>query len=253
MGTLHHLKVGCADASLIMTDGSFLVDCHRIEEHKNLLPTNKQIRGVFVTHQHNDHYSGLEFLRREGYTIDCLIYSPYERRYDDASVTKEEWDEFAGHRDFFQSKGTKLFAPFKQESLAKAYWDTNGVQFWVLGPTKHTAQSDTRELHDACLVVKAHIGTRTCLFTGDASDANLQDVATISHICDDILHASHHGSLAGADLDFIKKCNATYTVVSTESGVYDNVPHPTALKRYKEHTKQRVYRTDEYGTVKWTF
>ena len=110
MGTLHHLNVGCADASLIATDGAFLVDCHRIEEHKRLLPTNKHIRGVFVTHQHNDHYSGLEFLRKGGYTIDCLIYSPYERRYDDASVTKEEWDEFASHRDFFGGKGTKLFS-----------------------------------------------------------------------------------------------------------------------------------------------
>lgn len=57
----------------------------------------------------------------------------------------------------------------------------------------------------------------------------------------------------GADLDFIKACNANYTVISTESGVYENVPDATALKRYADNTKQKVYRTDVSGTLEWTF
>lgn len=89
MGSLHCLNVGCADASVIKTDsGTFLVDCHNIEEHKTLLPSTKKLRGVFVTHQHRDHYSGLDYLYWQGYSIDCLIYSPYERRYDDSSVVR---------------------------------------------------------------------------------------------------------------------------------------------------------------------
>src|SRR5467141_2446847 len=109
MGELHCLSVGCADASLIKTDAIFLVDCHRIDEHSHLLPQSKHLRGVFVTHQHRDHYSGLEFLRRRKFAIDCLIYSPYARRYDDASVTIEEWNEFAQLRESFREKGTKLY------------------------------------------------------------------------------------------------------------------------------------------------
>ena len=253
MGELHHLNVGCADASLIVTTGTFLVDCHRIEEYARLLPANKQLRGVFVTHQHNDHYSGLDYLRRAGYGIDCLIYSPYVRRRDDGSVTIEEWNEFAALKLHFEQKGTKCYMPFRQSSWDKPFWETNDVRFWVLGPEAATAQAETRELHDACLVVKAHLGNRKCLFTGDASDANLIDVAGLNHICDDILHASHHGSLSGADLGFIKKCNATYTVISTESGTYENVPHPTALRRYEDHTSQKVYRTDQDGSLKWSF
>jgi beta-lactamase superfamily II metal-dependent hydrolase len=92
-----------------------------------------------------------------------------------------------------------------------------------------------------------------CLFNGDASGANLQNVAALSHICDDILHASHHGSIEGADLGFIKKCNASYAVISTEADVHDNVPHPTALQRYRENTKNRVYRTDQDGSLRWRF
>jgi beta-lactamase superfamily II metal-dependent hydrolase len=250
---MYHLKVGCAAASIISTDGTFLVDCHNIHEHSHLLPTDKRLRGVFITHQHHDHYSGLEYLRKKGYVIDCLIYSPYERRYGDNSVTVEEWNEFKSHREYFEGQGTKTYAPYRQGSFDKPWWDTNGVQYWIVGPAQSVATSDTRELHDGCLVIRATIGKRICCFTGDASDTNLNYVArNTNNYCNDILRASHHGSLNGADLDFIKGASAQYTVISTEPGVYDNIPHPTALKRYQDNTAKTVYRTDAFGTVVWT-
>jgi beta-lactamase superfamily II metal-dependent hydrolase len=254
MGSLHCLNVGCADASVIITEtATFLVDCHNIGNFSSLLPSNKTIRGVFITHQHSDHYSGLEYLRDGGYAIQYLIYCPYERRYGDKSVTIEEWDEFNDHRDYFVGQGTKSYTPYRQDSWDKPYWTVDGLKFWMLGPDKSIATSDTRELHDACLVFRADLGTRKCTFTGDASDANLADVATINHICDDILHASHHASLAGANLEFVKKCNAKYTLISTASGKYENVPHPTALRRYIDNTVHDVRRTDVDGSWQWTF
>lgn len=255
MGELHHLKVGCADASVIKTSSAtFLIDCHNIEDHSHLLPSNKKLRGVFITHQHEDHYSGLGYLKDKGYSIDNLIYSPYERRYNDRSVTADEWNEFNGYRDHFKNKGTKVHAPYRQSSFDKPWWETNGVSFEIIGPAKSVATKDTRELHDACLVIKAIMGTRKCLFSGDASDENLNWIAeNTKNFCNDILHASHHGSINGADLDFIKKCNADYSVVSTKSGVHSNVPHPTAMQRYRNHTKKKVYRTDQDGNLKWTF
>jgi beta-lactamase superfamily II metal-dependent hydrolase len=132
--------------------------------------------------------------------------------------------------------------------------DSNGISFEIIGPHKSTADSDTRELHDACLVIKANLGSRACLFTGDASDANLSYITeNTTNFCNDILHASHHGSLAGAELNFVKKCNAKYTLISTATGKYDNVPHPTALKRYKDNTVHDVRRTDVDGTWVWSF
>jgi beta-lactamase superfamily II metal-dependent hydrolase len=255
MGSLHCLQVGCADASIIKADdgATFLVDCHNISNYSYLLPANKHFTGVFITHQHWDHYSGLDYLRKNKYSIECLIYSPYERRYDDNSVTIEEWNEFNGHRDYFKQQGTKLYAPYRLESFDKPYWEPNGLKFWMLGPKKSTATSPTRELHDACLVFRADLGRRKCCFTGDASDTNLQDVAALNHICDDILHASHHASINGAELGFIKRCNAYYTLISTQSGVKEGIPHPMALKRYGDNTRIRVIRTDRDGSWAWEF
>lgn len=255
MGRLYCLNVGCADASVITTGtATFLVDCHNIGEHRHLLPSSKRLRAVFITHQHFDHYSGLKYLRDEGYAIDYLIHSPYERRYDDKSVTREEWDEFRAHQDYFKNKGTSLHPAYRQDSFATPYWKADGLKFWMLGPEKNIARSETRKLHDACLVFRADLGTMACTFTGDASDANLAYIAAnTKDYCNDILHASHHASLEGANLDFVKKCNARWTIISTASGKYENVPHPTAIKRYADNSSEGVWRTDVQGSHEWTF
>ena len=255
MGKIHFLNVGCADASVIRTlSGTFLIDCYGIKDYPHLLPASKNLSGVFITHQHKDHYSGLGYLKDKGYTIDNLIYSPYKRRKNDQSVTNEEWDEFNEYRDYFKRKGTKLYAPYRQSNFDKPYWETDGVSFYIIGPAKDIAVVAMRELHDACLVIHAVMGNHKCLFTGDASNANLKWIAdNTKNYCNDILHASHHGSIHGADLDFIKKCNPDYTVVSTESGVHENVPHPVAMRRYRNNTRKEVCRTDQDGDLELTF
>lgn len=255
MGTLHHLSVGCADCSVIAgKTHTFLVDCHGIDTYAYLLPADKKLRGVFITHQHYDHFDGLGYLKDNGYVIDFLIYSPYVRRRDDASIQLAEWNDFGKYRDYFVGQGTELRSPWRQDCFEKAWWEAGDVQFWILGPATDVGNTTTRELHDASLVVYVKLGTRRCLFTGDASDPSLKWVADhTKNICGDILHASHHGSINGADLDFVKECAATFTVISTEAGVHENVPHTTALKRYEEHTGHTVYRTDKSGSLKWSF
>jgi beta-lactamase superfamily II metal-dependent hydrolase len=54
-------------------------------------------------------------------------------------------------------------------------------------------------------------------------------------------------------LEFIKNAKAKYTVISTASGVYDNIPHPVALKRYADNTASKVYRTDIDGSLNWSY
>ncbi|MBE7415393.1 MAG: MBL fold metallo-hydrolase [Deltaproteobacteria bacterium] len=252
---LHNLDVGCGDASIIISGAStFLIDCHKIEDHQNLLPKHKFLRGVFITHQHRDHFSGLHFLKDNDYRIENLIFSPYKRRHADSSVEYDEWIEFESLKKHFQNRGTTIHQPYRQENLSLAWWPINNIEFRVVGPNSRIANEETRELHDACLVVHVRMGGRKILFTGDASDKSLEFISNnTSNFCDDILHASHHGSINGAFAPFIKACNAQYTVISTKEGVYENVPHPDALIEYQKHTSQKVYRTDRDGALKWSF
>ena len=86
------------------------------------------------------------------------------------------------------------------------------------------------------------------------SDTNLEYIASkTNNYCNDILHASHHGSINGANLEFIKKAKVNETIISTQSGVHQNVPHPTALSRYRSYSEKGVYRTDVDGTLALRF
>ena len=252
------VSVGCADTSVVRTvDGTILVDCYRGNEFGDpgddfvkYLPSSKNLKAVFITHQHGDHFRGLSYLQRNDYGIEYLISSPYKRRNSDPSVTYEEWVEFKGYVQYLQSKGTKLYEPYRQEKWDEPWWNVLGIKIWLLGPDMTIADKETRQIHDASLVVQFSFKVGSCVFAGDASDTELQFIAENTTFGGDILHASHHGSLEGADEGFIKKSNPRHTVISTKAGVHDNVPHPTALARYAKHTKVQVYRTD---TQTWTF
>lgn len=255
MGEINFLDVGCGDTSIIKTNGNvYLVDCYDIENHSYLLPSNKIIKALFVTHQHYDHFLGMKYLMENDYKINYLIYSPYDRRRGDNSVQYEEWKDFTSYAKCFEYNGTKLYKPYRQGNFNTPWWSIDELKFYMLGPVNSIADRDTRELHDASLVFLVKANNRNCLFTGDASDISLEWISNnTENYCNDILHASHHGSINGANLSFIKNANIKDTIISTKSGVHSNVPHSTAISRYKSFTKNTVYRTDTNGNFKIYF
>lgn len=249
----YFLNVGCADCT-VMHLGSrvVMVDCHQGETARGeadileYIP-NDRIDILIITHQHYDHFDGIQVLIDNDITVIELWECMYDRRYSDNSVGYDEWQTYQKLRN---TLGAKIYHPTRS---AQIYDTVEGATFQILNPQKSINSDDSRELHDASLVFDVWKGDMTVSFTGDASDKALKEVCEFFDLKSrHVLHASHHGSLNGAYLDFIKKKAPYYTIVSTKSGIHQNIPHPTALQRYRNHTKKHVRRTDIDGTRVFT-
>lgn len=103
MGILWCVNVGCADSSIIVANNSdcLIIDCYDGLTLQKYLPVNKKIKALFITHQHYDHFKGMDYLITNNYLIEYLIYSPYERRHGDSSVEYDEWNEFNSYASYY--------------------------------------------------------------------------------------------------------------------------------------------------------
>lgn len=198
---------------------------------------------LIVTHPHHDHYLGMEDLAGE-FTIAEFWGSPYSRRESDQSITVNDWNEYHDLRDSLVINDQKIFICSK--GARKTF---SGCEFIVLGPRNTVNYSDTRECHDASLVVWVSTPANNFLICGDASDSELNEVMSDWIVKDcDVLHVSHHGSKNGANLDFIKTVSARDTIISTQSGIFKNLPCSKTLQWYQLYSSE-VFRTDLMGTL----
>lgn len=243
------LNVGCADCTVLQVGGKvIMIDCHQgniddgEEDILDFIPNDK-IDVLIITHQHFDHFDGIQTLIDNDIEVAEIWESCYERRYGDNSVEYDEWQDY---QKLITKLNAKIYQPTRN---TKSYDTVGGASFQFLNPPSNINDNETRELHDACLIFTMRKGPDTIVFTGDASDSALEDVDNYFELKKKhILHASHHGSINGANLDFIKSISPNYTIISTKSGVHSNIPHPTAIKRYESYTQKKVRRTDVNGT-----
>ena len=169
--------------------------------------------------------------------------SPYKRRHGDNSLSLEEWNEYNQLKEKLVPDSNIRFT-----CTSDARKKLSGCEFVVLGPRKEVNNSETRECHDACLVIWGHSPANNFIICGDASDSQLDQIKNDWELSDcTVLRASHHGSDNNANLEFIKVASPRDTIISTESGIFDNLPSNTALQRYRQYSKN-VFRTDIDGT-----
>lgn len=221
------LNVGCADCTILELGSKIvMVDCHQggdsQEDIISWLP-KKHIDVLIITHQHYDHFDGIQVLLDNNVTVSELWECPYKRRHGDDSVGYDEWQSYQNLKEKLKKNGTRVY---KSSRTSGVYDTVGGKDIQILNPAININDYKTRELHDASLV----FAVDNLIFTGDASDYALDQVLDKYDLESfHILHASHHGSINGANIDFIKKVNPNYTIISTKSGVHSNVPHNTAL------------------------
>lgn len=251
----HFLNVGCADCTIFEMDNDLvLIDCGYRRFGKGLSkPTNiatyinnvigkSYIDLLIITHPHHDHYSGIEDLL-DIFTVAKLWGSPYKRRYDDNSLSLDEWNEYCQLKEKLIPDSEKRFTCTKNARIS-----FSGCEFVVLGPRCNVNDNDTRECHDASLIIWVATPANKFLICGDASDSELDQVRVDWKLSEcNVLRASHHGSENGANLEFLKAVSPRDTIISTQSGIIENLPSDSALQRYKNNS-EKVFRTDVSGT-----
>ena len=249
MGTLHCLDIEYGDATVIKTKtATFLVDTHLIAENPEHLPKNKKIRGVFITQQTEDHYSGLKYLLDEGYTIDCLIYSPYDRQRNDNVISLCEWNEFILLKEKFREKGTRVYSPYRQENWDEPYWETCGAKFWLIGPDRFRAKRARKKSHQPSLVIKAELENLELLFTANSPDLDSPDLERIKKNSPDWKTQSFNKKAVARGLKRPGKrtrtrCNLVWTKRTKQANTRRENTDPSSIE---------VLRMDEEGTLKWS-
>lgn len=251
----HFLNVGCADCTIFEIGNDVVViDCgYRRFSNGVSKPTSiynylKDVIGktyidlLIISHAHHDHYLGMEELIGK-VTVSEFWGSPYERRYDDNSLSYEDWKEYCSLKERLVPDLNRRFTCTKNTRKT-----LSGCEFVVLGPPKDVNTNETRECHDACLVIWVQSPANNFIICGDASDSELEQIRFGWKLSEGtVLRASHHGSLNGANLEFIKAVSPRDTIISTQSGIFENVPSNTALQIYKNNS-EKVFRTDVNGT-----
>jgi beta-lactamase superfamily II metal-dependent hydrolase len=252
----HFLNVGCADCTIFEMDNDIVViDCgyrrfgYGVSKPTNIYDYLKVVIGktfidlLIITHPHHDHYLAMEDLIGK-VTVAKFWGSPYQRRYGDDSLSVDDWNEYTRLKERLIPDANSRYTCTKG---AEAIF--SGCKFVVLGPRKEINQDDTRKCHDGCLVIWISTPANKFAVCGDASDSELDQIRVDWDLSScTVLRASHHGSINdGANLEFIKAVSPRDTIISTESGVFDNVPSSVAIQRYKSYSK-KVFRTDTDGT-----
>jgi beta-lactamase superfamily II metal-dependent hydrolase len=165
-------------------------------------------------------------------------------------VSAEEWRDYQSLVTKLAEKGAARLSPVcSGESVATI----GGYEFYILNPAARVNGVDSGTLHDNCLVVMAVREKEKLIFCGDASDRALKRVGDTFDLSNThILHASSHGALPGAHAGFIRQTNPRYTIISTRSGIREQVPSAEAMKRYLAYTRGKVFQTDIHGTVRFS-
>lgn len=241
---LYFLDVGQGDSQLISLPGlraggvQVLIDGGPNAKvlnglSKALLPQDRYIDLLVVSHPQLDHFGGLiDVLKnyRVGAVIDngrkgmSKAYADFEKAIQDS-----------GARHITLVEGDKI-----------RYRD---AVFSVFSPNRKNLAS--KELNDTALVMMLEKSGLRALYTGDIGADLEKELAKKYDLSAQILKVSHHGSKFSSNLDFLKSVQPRIAVIGVGKNTYG---HPTkeALGRLAS-VNALVLRTDRDKTVKMIF
>lgn len=247
---VHFINVGQGDSIFIKTPNNktILIDAgihSAAEDDYNpflyLKSQNiKKLDAVFITHPHDDHYKGFNYLcTKKGekeFPIKAVYYSvepgPEYGKFQSCLEELIKRSELSGQ---VSARGPPL--------------KFGEVVFSVLHPQEPIVEPNKNKNLDS-IVMKLTYKDVSFMFTGDA-DKEVED-AIEGDLKSTVLKVGHHGSKTSTSKVFLKKVDPEYAVISCNDkdgkGKTYRHPHKPALKALKAQ-KVKLYRTDLSGTI----
>lgn len=231
---VHYLDVGQGDSIFIElpNNETMLIDAAESYQSENIINylknlNYKKIDYVIGTHPHTDHIGGLKDIIN---TFEIgKIYMPKV-----VSTTKTYESLLMAIKD----KNLKINTAKAGTSII----DTDALKINILAPTNSTYT----ELNNYSVVTKIIYGTTKFLFMGDAEKLSENEIK--EDVTADVIKIGHHGSNTSSSIDFIKKVNAKYGIISVGLNNKYNLPKEETITNW-ENSGTKIYLTSINGTI----
>ena len=232
---VHYLDVGQGDSIFVElpNNETMLIDAAESYQSENIINYLKnlnyqKIDYVIGTHPHTDHIGGLKDIIN---TFEIgKIYMPKV-----VSTTKTYESLLMAIKD----KNLKINTAKGGTSII----DTDTLKINILAPNN----SIYTELNNYSVVTKITYGTTKFLFMGDAEKLSENEIK--ENVTADVIKIGHHGSNTSSSIDFIKKVNAKYGIISVGLNNKYNLPKEETITNW-ENSGTKIYLTSTNGTIR---
>ncbi len=234
----HFIDVGQGDSTLIRTPlGDILIDAaeNSVEEDlKNYL----DLCGVEVlyyavfTHPDSDHIGGADMILAE-YEVQNVIKPDFEK------TTKV----YTRMMEAIAAEGCPVYNALPGETYSLGEFD-----MFILSPDPK-ADLDS---NNSSIVIKATWGETTAMLTGDAekpAEESIMQTYSAADLGSMLLKMGHHGSRTSSTAEWLAAVNPKIAVISCGRDNSYGHPHAEALARIKAYVGDKIYRTDELGSI----
>ena len=232
---VHYLDVVQGDSIFVElpNNETMLIDAAESYQSENIINYLKnlnyqKIDYVIGTHPHTDHIGGLKDIIN---TFEIgKIYMPKV-----VSTTKTYESLLMAIKD----KNLKINTAKAGTSII----DTDTLKINILAPNNSTYT----ELNNYSVVTKISYGSTKFLFMGDAEKLSENEIK--ENVTADVIKIGHHGSNTSSSIDFIKKVNAKYGIISVGLNNKYNLPKEETITNW-ENSGTKIYLTSTNGTIR---
>jgi len=233
--------VGQGDASLIMTPHrkKILIDggpdkSILSELSTQMLPTDRRIDTLVLTHPHADHVVGLD------YVLDR--YEIGEVYLTGAVHTAPDYLEFL---DKIREKNI----PAKKAYAGQSF-ELDGAKFRFLYPKNDISGLEPKDQNDGSIILDVEIWGQKYLFLADLSaklqEENLMDGSIVGPY--NIMKVSHHGSKTGTSNKILDQVRPKYAIITVGAANRYGLPATRTLAQLSAYP---TLRTDRDGTIEF--